>query len=247
VFLRVLEEVMGDYARTAAPGIFTAGTDRHPTEIADLASARLVASSETRAGARWDDERLKSLSGGDPIKARFLYKDLFTFRPQFKLVFVGNHQPEIRDMDVALQRRIHMLPFMHRPEDVDQELPEKLREEYPGILAWAIAGFGVWNREGLGTAPVVQESSADYFTAQDAVQRWMDECTERSEGHEEGSGTVYQSWKQWANENGEYVGSQRRLTQALKSKGYTMSRDSKARKVRGLLVLQPWVDGGLTT
>ena len=85
---------------------FTASnTDRHPTELAALRGARLVTATETEEGRRWAESRIKQLTGGDPIAARFMRQDLFEFVPQFKLVIAGNHKPQLRNVDEAMRRR----------------------------------------------------------------------------------------------------------------------------------------------
>ena len=56
--------------------------DRHPTDLAGLDGARAVFAQETGEGRRWDEEKLKSISGGDPITARFMNQNFFTFKPQ---------------------------------------------------------------------------------------------------------------------------------------------------------------------
>ena len=91
---------------------FTASTnDRHPTELAMLRGARLVTAVETEEGRRWSESRIKALTGGDQITARFMNRDFFTYRPAFKLLIAGNHKPRLRTVDEAIRRRFHMIPF----------------------------------------------------------------------------------------------------------------------------------------
>jgi putative DNA primase/helicase len=66
-------------------------TERHPTDLAMLRGARFVVAQETRSGRRWDETKIKALTGGDPISARFMRGDFFTYMPQFKLIVAGNH------------------------------------------------------------------------------------------------------------------------------------------------------------
>src|SRR5690606_24777964 len=123
--------------------------DRHPTEVASLAGARLVTASETQEGRRWDEARIKLLTGGDRIPARLMRQDSFYFTPRFTLLFAGNHAPQLSTVDAALARRMHIVPFVHKPKAPDVELPEKLRAEYPAILRWAMEGAALWNIGGL--------------------------------------------------------------------------------------------------
>src|SRR3977135_178696 len=120
---------------------FTVATgDRHPTECAHLLGARVATACEVEEGMRWDEAKLKAISGGDRITARFMRGDFFTFEPQFKLLLAGNHRPRMRSADDAMRRRLQVIPFRHKPKIVDKQLREKLRAELPGILRWAVQG-----------------------------------------------------------------------------------------------------------
>lgn len=112
VFVNALLGVLGDYASVAPMDVFTATNHpQHPTSIAALRGARLVAATETEDGNRWAEAKLKEMTGGTQITARFMRKDEFTFSPQFKPVISGNHKPKLRNVDDAMRRRIHLVPF----------------------------------------------------------------------------------------------------------------------------------------
>ena len=103
---------MGDYAKTAPMETFTdSKNDRHPTDMAMLQGARMVFAQETESGKNWGESRLKSLTGGDSITARFMRQDFFTFVPKFKLLISGNHMPKFKNVDEAMRRRLYLLPF----------------------------------------------------------------------------------------------------------------------------------------
>lgn len=242
MFLNTIQEAMGDYARPAAMDTFTAASsDKHPADLAALLGARLVTASETQAGRRWDEAKLKSITGGDRIAARFMRQDFFHYTPTFKLIFAGNHKPEIRDLDAAMRRRIHLVPFIHAPQVVDRLLPTKLRAELPGILAWMLAGCRRWQAEGLVMPAVVRGETEEYFTEQDAYGRWVQEmCTV---GPEAAASTeeLFQSFRQWANRHGEYVGTAQRLAQAMVLRGFGKWRDPASRR-RGFAGIQPMTE-----
>ena len=111
-FLNALTGIMGGYATVAPIETFTATpSDRHPTDLAMLRGARLVTAQETEEGRRWAESRIKALTGGDPITARFMRQDFFTFLPAFKLFIAGNHKPGLRAVDEAIRRRLNLIPF----------------------------------------------------------------------------------------------------------------------------------------
>lgn len=232
VFLNVLSGILGDYARVASMDTFTASySDKHSTDIAMLTGARLVTASETQAGKRWDEPRVKSLTGGEPVTARFMRQDHFTFLPQFKLVFVGNHQPEIRDVDAAMRRRIQMIPFLITPDVVDKELGSALRAEYPAILSWMIDGCLMWQRDGLAPPKSVLDSTARYFDAEDGIGRWLRERTERVDDEIALTQSLYLSWREWAGANGEHIGSLMRLSKSLMQRKYERYQEPGTRRL----------------
>ena len=147
VMINTITGILAAYAAVASMDTFTASPgDRHPADLAMLRDARLVTAQETEEGRRWAESRIKALTGGDPITARFMRQDFFTFEPVFKLLIAGNHRPGLRGVDEAIRRRMNLLPFTVTISagDRDPELPEKLRKEWTGILAWAIKGCLEW-------------------------------------------------------------------------------------------------------
>lgn len=232
-FLNTITYIMGDYQRVAGAETFTESHgDRHTTELARLQGARLVTAQETEEGKRWAESRIKSLTGGDPITARFMRQDDFTFIPQFKLVIVGNHKPSFRNVDEAIKRRLHLIPFTVNipPEKRDPKLAEKMRAEAPGILAWMIQGCLEWQQDGLKPPAIVKESTDDYLGAEDSLQQWLDECCEVGPGFAS-SRALFKSWSEWAEQSGEFVGTTKRLMAKLESRGINIGQ--KYRGERG--------------
>jgi putative DNA primase/helicase len=176
VFLNTIAAIMGDYAAQAPLDAFHAAQgDKHPADIAMMRGARMVVASETEEGRQWAEAKIKALTGGDKITARFMRQDFFTFTPAFKLTVAGNHKPGLRNVDEAMRRRFLMVPFNHRPAHPDPDLARKLRAEWPGILAWMIEGCRDWQRHGLVRPDAVTEATRDYFEAQDVMGRWLKE------------------------------------------------------------------------
>jgi putative DNA primase/helicase len=177
VFLNTTARIFGDYAATAAMDTFAASkNERHPTDLAKLRGARIVTSSETEEGHAWAEARIKSLTGGDKISARFMRQDFFEYYPQFKLTIIGNHKPVLRNVDDAMRRRVNIIPFLRKPPVVDRQLEDKLLLEAPGILQWIVEGCLDWQANGLIRPAVVQAATADYFSDQDVFGHWIEEC-----------------------------------------------------------------------
>jgi P4 family phage/plasmid primase-like protien len=241
VFVNTMAAILGAYATNAPMDTFMAvHGERHPTDMAGLRGARLVTSIETEQGRRWAESRLKALTGGDKISARFMRQDFFEFIPQFKLVVAGNHKPSIRTIDEAMRRRLHLVPFTVTipPKRRDKTLPERLLAERDGILAWAVQGCLEWQRIGLQPPPAVTAATEEYFEAEDALGRWLDECCLRGPNHAETSDALFASWKAWAEASGEFAGSKRRLSDLLVARGFANWRHPETDR-RGFRGLQP--------
>jgi putative DNA primase/helicase len=237
VFIKTLGRIWGDYAEVAPLEMFTAGTgDRHPTELAKLRGARLVTATETERGRKWAESKIKALTGGDKITARFMRQDFFDYEPQFKLMIAGNHKPGLSGVDEAIRRRIHLIPFVVTvpADERDKDLEAKLLGERCGILNWAIEGCLEWQRIGLDPPPAVLAATEEYLLEQDAVQRWLDECFEVGPDLRETNDQITLSWESWAKRNGEEVGSNRALFAELRKRGFAEHRSHGVRSYCGL-------------
>jgi putative DNA primase/helicase len=203
-----------------------------------LQGARLVVAQETEEGRGWAESRIKSMTGGDPITARWMRGDFFTYVPQFKLVIAGNHKPGLRAVDEAISRRLHLIPFAITipPERRDPHLPDALLAEAGGILRWAIEGCLAWQREGLNPPKAVRDTTADYLEAQDSLQAWVEDCCEVNVNRKELPGVLFASWKAWAEKAGEPTGTLRRFGDRLEAAGFRRSRSHGVRWHDGLTV-----------
>ena len=238
-YTSTLSRVLGDYATVAPMETFIAGpAERHPTDLAALRGARLVTAQETEDGRRWAESKLKNLTGGDPIAARFMRQDFFTFTPQFKLLLCGNHKPSLRNVDEAMRRRFNLVPFTEfiGAEERDPQLAEKLMAEGPGILAWAIRGCTAWQSVGLLPPERVTTATSDYFEAEDAVARWLEDRCDVGDQYEDTNERLFESWRSWADASQEYAGSKKRFTQRLEERGCRPGWVASVRGMRGLRV-----------
>ncbi len=230
VFVNTLVDILGDYATNAPMDtLMETRADRHPTDLAGLRGARIVASVETEQGRRWAESKIKSLTGGDKIAARFMRQDFFEFFPQFKLFVAGNHKPAIRNIDEAMKRRMHLIPFTITvpPEKRDKHLQQKLLAERNGILAWALEGCLAWQRLGRLEPPEkVVAATEEYFEGEDALGRWLDERCIREPNAKSLTAELFTDWKQWAEASGEFVGSQKRFSDLLLTRELEKWRNS---------------------
>jgi P4 family phage/plasmid primase-like protien len=180
-FLEAIQAMLGDYARTTNPAAFLAkdgGGDGPRNDIAALAGARFVKAVESEKGRRWAEALVKEVTGGDTISARFLYKEEFSFKPAFKLWFAANHKPKVTGQDRGIWRRIRLIPFKAEISETEKDtgLPDKLKAEGAGILAWAVAGCLEWQEKGLQEPSEVLEATASYKEESDVLRDFIADC-----------------------------------------------------------------------
>jgi putative DNA primase/helicase len=237
VYLNTLVHILGDYAINAPMDTFTSSKfNAHPTELAMLKGARLVTASETEEGRAWAESRVKALTGGDPITARFMRQDFFTYKPQFKLLFAGNHQPTLHGVDAAMRRRFNMLPFVFKPAEPDLKLEEKLREEAPRILGWALKGCLDWQLHGLSRPHTVAAATDEYFEDQDLFGTWIEDRCETAAELWDLPASLFKSWTAYARESGEDPGSMVTFSSRLKKHGCHPRKSAGIRSYRGIRV-----------
>ncbi len=249
VFIETIQGIMGDYATSTPVETFmVARGERHPTELAALRGARLVVAPETEAGRHWNESRIKQITGGDRIAARFVRQDFFTFKPTFKICIVGNHKPSLRTVDEAIRRRMHLVPFAITipASERDPKLAEKLKEEWGGILAWAVQGCLEWRRVGLNPPQAVREATDDYLAAEDSFAVWLEECTVLAQDwHFEKSADLFASYQAWAVRAGENPGTLKLFVGTLQARGYAPKRTGIARGFEGIQLVRPgYTDDG---
>lgn len=235
VFITTLAQILGDYASTADADVFMEQDQtRHPTEMARLRGARLVTVDETDNSKRWNEKRIKRITGGGRIEARFMRQDDFEFTPQFKLLIAGNHKPQLRGVGKAIQRRIHLVPFTVTIPDSerDDELTNKLEAEYPAILQWMIAGCMEWQRHGLKAPQQVLEATQRYIDAEDVIGEWVEErCEQRGEVARP---VAYKNYRAWVEGRGERAWSSKAFKAAIEERGFTERKSNGTWFITGL-------------
>lgn len=223
-FLEVLQAVFGDYGLQADFSTFLDGkTDTGPrNDVARLAGARMVRSSEVGEGKRFNEALVKALTGSETIAARFLFSESFEFTPTFKLWFAANHKPVIRGTDHAIWRRVRLIPFnvQFDGDRKDKHLKSKLLAELPGVLAWAVAGAILWQQKGLDAPTDVLAATEDYRRESDVIGSFLEDSCETGPGLEVSATDLYQAYKRWAKESGEFELSQTAFGRRLEERGF---------------------------
>jgi putative DNA primase/helicase len=227
--LGTLIDMLGDYAMKTPPDMLMAKlTDSHPTDRADLFRKRLVVAIETEAGRRLNETMVKELTGGDRIRARRMREDFWEFPPTHTLVMATNHKPVVRSTDRGIWRRIRLIPFVVSVEDgqADKAMPEKLRAEYPGILAWCVRGCLAWQQVGLYEPDSVSLATGEYREEANPVRSFLAEHTIRHANGEVQASALYGRYRQWAEANGEDTMPMKLFAETLADEGLTKVKKS---------------------
>src|SRR5215217_2423673 len=222
----VLLEALGDYAIQAAPDLLMLKKGAHPTELADLFGARFVVCMENEEGRRLAESLVKHITGRDRIKARRMREDFWEFDPTHTVFLGTNHRPEVRGTDHAIWRRLKLIPFdVTIPEaEQDKTLPEKLRSELRGILAWVVRGCIEYQRHGLGEPDQVRDATRGYRSDMDALAAFFEDRCAIHPRAKVPATQLYKAYQEWCAESGESDESQRRFGGRLQERGFISFR-----------------------
>jgi putative DNA primase/helicase len=199
-FVEVIRHVLGDYAYNLPFSAFELqNRSAIPNDIAALENRRFVTALETSESARLNEARIKALTGSDPITARFLYGEFFTFVPAAKFWLVFNSFPRVDDDSEGFWRRVRVISFEHQfPKDKrDKQLLQKLKAEAPGILNWAIEGALKWQKNGLSTPQIVTQMSEQYRQQSDPLAEFIADCCDLEPDALATSGALWNEYLRW--------------------------------------------------
>lgn len=243
-FVNAVFELLGSYAVRAPRGLlFREQGSKHETGLTVLHGARFATCAEIDEGAAFDEALVKDLTGGDAISARRMRENFWTFAPSHKLWIAGNHRPRVRGVDDGIWRRIRLVPWLVTvPEEQrDPSLPDKLRGELPGLLAWAVRGCLAWQAHGLGEPVAVRQASESYRTESDTFGQFLRERCALSPDARVARRDLRSAYESWSEEIGARPLGARALSERLRVMGV------KPGKVRqGTQSLDAWAGVRLT-
>ena len=233
-FIEIIAELFAEHtARLRTEALMMREKSAIPADIATLAGARLCVADENEADQRWAENTVKQLTGGDQITARFMRQNFFTFTPTHHLWSVGNHKPMVKGTDNGMWRRMRLIHFkVTIPEEKrDPDLRDKLRREFPGILAWAVIGTAEWRQHGVGWSPAVEADTLEYRAEMDLIADIIEQCYERDEKAQLPVSEAWAAARKWMQDAGEEraISTQRKLSTLLLDRGW-LKRKSHGRE-----------------
>ena len=234
---KVILAVLGDYAEMAPKDLLILQKhESHPTEIANLAGKRCVFASEIEQGARLNEAKVKLLTGGDKIKARFLYCDFFEFDQTWTITLFCNHKPIITGTDYAIWRRVRLVPWTvtipdseKKPQDV---VIRELLAEGPAILKWLLDGLADWQRDHHWMADEVKAATEEYRQEQDRLAGFFTDCCEFGPHWSVAVADLYNAYVEWCELVGEDPLGKRAFGNRLRDRGIIQGRVGKERDRR---------------
>lgn len=244
-FLETIGLLLGEYAQQAEMNTFLhKEKDQVRNDLADLAASRFVSAVEVQEGKRLAESLVKQLTGADRVKARFLFQEYFTYKPQFKVFFGTNHKPVIHDTDDAIWERIRLVPFtMHIPRaERDKMLAGKLEAELPGILAWAVRGCLLWQKHGLHEPEAVEEATQDYRNEMDHVGQFLEDVCVLGDAYRVKPQLLHDTYKAWCTENTQDALTGTAFGKRLSERGFLSESVNGHRWRRGIGIKKP-LDG----
>lgn len=239
-FIEILLKLFGEYSVKADSEMIM---DRKngsgiPNDIARLCGHRLVVLSEIQEGRKLDEAKVKNLTGGDTISARFLRKEYFDFTPTHKLWVFGNHKPLINGTDEGIWRRLYLIKFgvTISKEDVDPNLKDKLLNELPGIFNWALEGCRKWiaNGQKLQIPEDVKQDTLAYRGEMDIISAFLDECCEQDPTFACSNKDLRNAYENWCSNHGMYPLSPQKLNPKLEQRGFEKYKSNGCVQWRGL-------------
>ncbi len=215
-------------------------------DLADLRGARFAQTSETEEGQRLAQGKLKRITQGmGKIRGMRKYENPFDFDETHKLWMDTNSKPEINVDDRATLNRLHAIPFTVRiPDDqIDRELPNKLRQEAEGILAWAVEGARLWHESGLPKPPEVAAANEEWRKESDQLGRFIEERCVVADNLRTPASRLYSAYKGWAEDSGERVMPEKSFGTKMPSRGFSKDRTKRGQVYVGIGVANQEVQG----
>jgi P4 family phage/plasmid primase-like protien len=225
--VELIRDVMGDYAtNTDTETLLMKRYQGVGNDVAALKGARFVSAAEVEQGRRLAESKVKQLTGRDTVTARFLFGEPFNFTPEFKLWLSTNNKPVIQGTDDAIWDRLRLIPFTQRfdGDRQDPKLPEKLRNELAGVLAWMVEGCLEWQEHGLGEPESVRKATDQYRAEMDTLAAFIeDRCVVR-EGIVAPATPLYKQYQMWCDDAGEKPETQKMFGMRLRERGFVSDK-----------------------
>lgn len=244
-----IQGVFGTYATTIRPEILMVMKNKSEVSgLAALKGKRYALAAETEEGSRLSSSTMKRMSSTDTINARVLYHEAFDFKPSHTLVLCTNHLPKIGSTDRGTWRRIKLVPFTRCVEQDKPVIPDYAQvlqdAEGGAIMEWVIEGAIKFYEKGFKAdePQAVRDATAEYQEAENWIANFIGECCDVGKGFHEAGGNLYSTYRQWAEDTGEYKRRMNDFAMALEGSGYEKRRTMTGSVWDGIRISQKYKD-----
>lgn len=225
-FLRRIAHVLGSYAATLPVELLLEGAPKSGNEAspqyAALTGVRYVLTTEPKPNARFNEGKLKTLTGRDTIRIRDMYGKPFDLVPKFKMWIACNDRPIVRSTSDAYWRRVKLIPFLVNisEEQTNRYLEQELRQEAAGIFNWMLEGLEHWSERGLRPPEAVLAANTSYRDEMDPLHRFLIEALIVAPGEQMKRCDLYASYIEYCQRDGEEPMPAKAFGAAMTNKGY---------------------------
>lgn len=220
--LDVVSGILGDYSASMPENfLLDASNSTHPTEIARLRGVRFAMASETRPDGKFNESRVKMLTGGDMLSARFMNQNFFDFKPTHTLFLAVNHLPAVKSGGDGFWRRLRKLDFritIAKEEQRENFAQLMIEDEGPGILQWMVEGAVRVTAQGFNEPDSVKLSTLEYRHEEDHIAKFVDERIVVAANGTATKTAVFNSYRDWCIENGEKPITQNALNREIRNR-----------------------------
>ena len=247
-FWNTLSRVLGTYSGNMSADTLTVGCKRNvKPELAEAKGKRIIIAAELEEGMRLNTSNVKQLCSTDEIYAEKKYKDPFGFVPSHTLVLYTNHLPKVGAIDAGTWRRLIVIPFNAKIEgssDIKNYADYLFNKAGGAILKWIMTGAKhVIEKDYHIVKPAVVEAAIQkYKDNNDWLSQFLDECCETDSSYSAKSGDVYNAYRSYCMQVGDYIRSTTDFYTALECAGFERKRSKSARLLFGLQLKSDFLD-----
>ena len=247
-FWNTLSRVLGTYSGNMSADTLTVGCKRNvKPELAEAKGKRIIIAAELEEGMRLNTSNVKQLCSTDEIYAEKKYKDPFSFVPSHTLVLYTNHLPKVGAIDAGTWRRLIVIPFNAKIEgssDIKNYADYLFNKAGGAILKWIMTGAKrVIEKDYHIVKPAVVEAAIQkYKDNNDWLSQFLDECCETDSSYSAKSGDVYNAYRSYCMQVGDYIRSTTDFYTALECAGFERKRSKSARLLFGLQLKSDFLD-----
>lgn len=239
-FWNVIARVLGTYSGNISADMLTVGCRRNvKPELAEAKGKRMLIASELEEGMRLNTANVKQLCSTDEIYAEKKYKDPFSYTPTHTLVLYTNHLPKVGAIDKGTWRRLIVIPFDATIEgnaDIKNYADYLFEHAGGAILSWVIEGSKKVIKDNYKITPPqkVCDAIEHYRDSNDWLSYFLSERCEIDSSYIAKSGEVYNEYRIFCTQMGEYIRSTTDFYTALETVGFEKFRDRNGRYIKGL-------------